>query len=78
MSSTISELQTLHVDLEKAMAAGIKFWLSDNGVILSEGNEDGVLPLDVFKRVEDRTGEGVLLENGKVVKEAPAKWSAKK
>lgn len=68
----------IYVDLEKAVAAGIKFWLSDNGVILSEGTQEGVVPLEFFKRVEDRTGEGVLLEDGKVVKEAPAKWSAKK
>ncbi|CAK4030615.1 tRNA 2 -phosphotransferase 1 [Lecanosticta acicola] len=72
-SSTI----LIFIDLEKAMAAGVKFWLSDNGVILSEGNENGVVPLEVFKRVEDRTGEGLLVEDGKIVKEAPVKWSAK-
>lgn len=70
-SSTI----LMFLDIGKAMQAGIKFWLSDNGVILTEGNEDGILPLEFFKRVEDRTGEGVLLEEGKVVKEAPLKWS---
>ncbi|KAI5369520.1 Putative phosphotransferase KptA/Tpt1, RNA 2'-phosphotransferase domain-containing protein [Septoria linicola] len=67
----------IFLDLRKAMDAGIKFWLSDNGVILSEGNEEGLLPLSLFKRVEDRTGAGVLVEDGKVVKEAPATWAAK-
>ncbi|KAF7193005.1 tRNA 2'-phosphotransferase 1 [Pseudocercospora fuligena] len=67
----------MFLDVKKAMEAGVKLWLSDNGVILSEGNEDGVIPLELFKRVEDRTGEGVLLEDGKVVKEAPQKWAGK-
>ena len=66
------------LDLPKAIAAGLKFWFSDNGVILSEGNAEGLVPLRVFKRVEDRTGEGVLLEDGSIVKEAPEKWAAKR
>ena len=65
------------LDVAKAMEAGIKFWVSDNGVILSEGNADGLVPLEYFKLVEDRTGEGVLVQDGKVVKDAPAKWAAK-
>ncbi|KAK5130627.1 hypothetical protein LTR08_001886 [Meristemomyces frigidus] len=67
----------MFLDLSKAVAAGLKFWVSDNGVILSEGNADGLVPLEMFRRVEDRTGEGVLLEDGKVTKEAPASWAAK-
>lgn len=55
----------IFLDIRKAMDAGMKFWRSDNGVILSEGL-DGLVPLDFFKRVEDRTGEGVLVEDGKV------------
>ncbi|SMQ46243.1 unnamed protein product [Zymoseptoria tritici ST99CH_1A5] len=68
----------MFLDIAKAMEAGVNFWLSDNGVILSEGNENGVIPLEVFRRVEDRMGEGVLLEDGMIVKEAPEKWSAKR
>lgn len=65
------------LDVAKAMDRGLKLWLSDNGVILSEGNADGIVPLDLLLRVEDRTGEGVLLENGVIVKDAPASWAAK-
>lgn len=72
-SSTI----LMFLDLKKAMGAEIEFWLSDNGVILSGGNAEGLIPLEYFKRVEDRNGEGVLLEDGKIVKEAPAKWAKK-
>jgi 2'-phosphotransferase len=63
------------LDLAKAMDAGLEFGLSDNGVVLTAGNKDGLVPLELFQRVEDRTGLGVLVENGKVVKEAPESWS---
>lgn len=48
----------IYIDVDKAVAAGIKFYISENGVLLSEGNEAGFLPPDFFMRVEDR--EGVL------------------
>lgn len=67
----------VYMDVGRAMEAGIKFWLSDNGVILSEGNAEGVLPVEFFQRVEDRKGEGVLVQDGKVVKETPKEWSGK-
>ena len=71
----VSSTVLLYLNVEKAMAAGIKFWRSSNGVILTEGNTDGMVPMAFFKRVEDRTGEGLLVEDGKVVKEAPAGWA---
>lgn len=63
------------LDLAKALDAGLTFGLSDNGVVLTEGNKEGLVPLELFQRVEDRTGMGVLVEDGKVVKEAPESWS---
>lgn len=65
------------LDVRKAIDAGLKFWRSDNGVILTEGNENGLVPLEFFNRVEDRTGAGVLVEDGKVVKDAPKEWAPK-
>lgn len=65
------------VDLAKAMGAGLKFWKSDNGVILTEGDGEGIVPLRVFTRVEDRTGMGVLVVDGVVVQEAPGSWGGK-
>lgn len=63
------------LDLAKALDAGLVFGISDNGVVLTEGNKEGLVPLEFFKRVEDRTGFGVLVEDGKVVKDAPESWS---
>ncbi|KAK5109181.1 hypothetical protein LTR62_007266 [Meristemomyces frigidus] len=72
-SSTI----LMFLDVKKAIAAGLKLTLSDNGVVLTEGNGEGLVPLGYFALVEDRTGEGVLLQDGKVVKEVPASWGPK-
>ena len=42
----------IFVDVEKAIDAGIKFYLSANGVVLTEGNDRGFLPPEFFARVE--------------------------
>lgn len=60
----------IYLDLAKAMQAGIKFWRSDNGVILSEGDENGLISMHFFHRVEDRTKEGggaILIRDGKLL-----------
>lgn len=69
----------VYIDIQKAMEAGVKFWKSENGVILSEGDGNGVISLQFFSKVEDRTGgQGVLVENGTVLKEAPESWTKPK
>ncbi|KAH9940894.1 KptA family-domain-containing protein [Epithele typhae] len=40
------------IDVQKAINAGIAFYISDNGVILSAGDEQGFLKPDFFSRVE--------------------------
>ncbi|ETW79252.1 hypothetical protein HETIRDRAFT_242589, partial [Heterobasidion irregulare TC 32-1] len=42
----------IHIDLPKALAAGIPFSLSDNGVVLSAGDARGFLHPAFFSRVE--------------------------
>jgi 2'-phosphotransferase len=63
MSSTV----LIYADIVAALAAGIKFYVSENGVILSEGNEQGVFPYEFFSRVENRKKDGgVLMTDGKL------------
>lgn len=47
----------IFVDVQKALDAGIKFYLSANGVVLTEGDSNGFLAPELFLRVEnpDRT-----------------------
>ena len=45
----------IHIDVARAMAAGVEFFRSANGVILTEGHE-GVLPPAFFANVTDRHG----------------------
>lgn len=60
------------IDIKKALEGGLKFWKSANGVILSEGNESGLVPLAYFARVEERKrGVGILVKDGEVVNELP-------
>jgi 2'-phosphotransferase len=57
----------IYIDIEAALASNIKFYLSENGVILSEGNEKGFVPSDFFKRVESRKkGGGILMKDGEL------------
>jgi 2'-phosphotransferase len=42
----------IYIDLDKAIAAGIKFYISKNQVILSEGNDQGMIPTEFFKEVK--------------------------
>lgn len=44
----------IYIDVQKALDAGIAFSLSENGVVLTEGDERGFLSLEYFLRVEDR------------------------
>ncbi|KAH3947572.1 2'-phosphotransferase [Parastagonospora nodorum] len=57
----------VYIDIQAALAANIKFYISENGVILTEGNEEGFLSYEFFKRVESRKKDGgVLMSDGKL------------
>ncbi|KAI9785134.1 MAG: hypothetical protein M1839_000772 [Geoglossum umbratile] len=61
----------IYIDIRRALDAGLPFWESDNGVILTEGDKEGMLPLEFFDSVVDRKRGVVLWENGQVVSELP-------
>ena len=44
------------IDVQKALDDGIKFWLSNNGVVLTEGNAEGVIPTAYFSKVQNSDG----------------------
>ena len=64
----ISSTVLIFLDLRKALGRGIKFFMSENGVVLTEGDDNGVVPVELFERVEEKGGQ-VLVENGRVVAE---------
>jgi len=60
----------IYINLRAALTAGLKFYKSENGVVLSEGDaENGVVGIEFFERVEEKGGR-VLVQDGKVVEEA--------
>lgn len=46
----------IYIDVPKALAAGIKFYQSTNGVVLSPGDANGVIKPDYFLKVFDEKG----------------------
>lgn len=61
------------VDVRRAVEdGGLKFWLSENGVVLTEGDAEGRLDLKFVDRIVDRrNGLGKLWAAGSVIKELP-------
>jgi 2'-phosphotransferase len=51
----------IHIDMEKAMGGGIKFYRSANNVILTPGDEEGFLLKEYFSVIERR--DGTLLDD---------------
>ena len=47
----------IFINLQKALDADIKFFMSDNGVVLTEGDGKGFLSPEFFERVENAMGE---------------------
>ncbi|KAJ2898700.1 hypothetical protein MKZ38_003751 [Zalerion maritima] len=63
---------TIEIDVAKSMEDGFKWWTSENGYVLTEGNEEGMLPLQYFKEVRGRLRDvGILVKDGEVVGNLP-------
>jgi len=43
----------IYIDVRKALDAGIEFWFSENGVVLTEGDQRGILTQKFFRKVVD-------------------------
>ncbi|KAF4625690.1 hypothetical protein G7Y89_g12473 [Cudoniella acicularis] len=65
----------IYVDIRKSLEDGkTLWWISENGVVLTEGDDSGVLSTDYWKKVVGRNEKavGVLWEDGEEVAELPA------
>ncbi|TFY83652.1 hypothetical protein EWM64_g370 [Hericium alpestre] len=49
----------IYIDIQKALDDGILFFLSENGVVLTEGDSRGFLDPKYFSRVESRDGRPI-------------------
>ena len=47
----------IYVDVQKALDAGINFYMSSNGVVLSDGDQTGYIRPRFFKEVRNVKGE---------------------
>ncbi|KGQ12777.1 tRNA 2'-phosphotransferase 1 [Beauveria bassiana D1-5] len=48
----------IEIDVARSMAAGVRWWRSDNAVILTEGDDNGLLSTEFFKSAREEGGEG--------------------
>lgn len=63
----------VELDVEASLRDGIKWWKSDNGVVLTEGDGNGLLSCKYFKMVTGRKVDvGVLWQDGEKVADLPA------
>ncbi|KAK8055494.1 hypothetical protein PG993_000721 [Apiospora rasikravindrae] len=63
----------MFIDVEASLRNGdMKWWLSSNGVVLTEGDENGCVPLKYFKEVRGRRqGGGTTLEGWRKGRRSP-------
>ncbi|KAF7551577.1 hypothetical protein G7Z17_g4925 [Cylindrodendrum hubeiense] len=63
----------IEIDVEASLRDGVKWWKSDNDVLLTEGDAEGVLSSRYFKMVTGRQMDvGVLWQDGEWVADLPA------
>jgi len=63
----------IYIDIKKSLEdGGVLWWISENGVVLTDGGADGVLGTKYFAKVEGRKEDvGILWEDGRKVAELP-------
>ena len=68
-----------YIDVQKSMGDGIEWWISDNGVVLTEGDKEGKIAPKYWKKVVGRKGGvGTLWEDGVEVAKMPEGLQGKK
>ncbi|ODV94903.1 hypothetical protein PACTADRAFT_50752 [Pachysolen tannophilus NRRL Y-2460] len=54
----------IYLDIDKLLNSNeqnIKFFMSKNNVVLSEGNEQGIIPVEFFAKICDRNGNIIMI-----------------
>jgi 2'-phosphotransferase len=69
----------VYVDFKKAIGIGLEFWMSANGVVLCDGGEKKIVPIECFETVEERGFQesGLLVKDGVVMGELSGKGKRK-
>lgn len=68
-----------YIDVQKSMNDGVEWWISDNGVVLTEGDKYGRIGPKYWKKVIGRKGGvGILWEDGVEVSQMPESVKGKK
>ena len=68
-----------YIDVQKSMNDGVEWWISDNGVVLTEGDKEGKIGPKYWKKVVGRKGGvGTLWEDGVEVAQMPEDVKGKK
>jgi 2'-phosphotransferase len=49
----------IEIDMGQAIRDGMKFYISTNNVILTDGFDEGIVPVKYFKRVQTEQGESL-------------------
>lgn len=69
----------IYVDIRKSLEdGGTLWWISENGVVLTEGDGEGLVRTKYWKKVEGRKEVGVLWEDGKQVAGLPESLKKRK
>jgi 2'-phosphotransferase len=70
----------VYIDIRKSLEdGGVLWWLSDNGVVLTEGDENGLVGTKYWKKVEGRRQDiGVLWQDGEQIAELPQSVKGRK
>lgn len=62
----------VEIDVTRSIQDGFTWWRSDNGYVLTEGDEAGLLPIKYFKEVRGRLRDvGILVRDGEVTASLP-------
>jgi 2'-phosphotransferase len=69
----------LYVDFKKAIGMGLEFWMSANGVVLCDGGEKKIIPIECFESAEERGFEesGLLVKDSVILGELSGKGKRK-